>query len=332
MIFQKNNSAKHWPVSKPIFERPDHMSGLISGLISGHGPVGLASKPQAPCSQACGVFYSANGIEHDIGQDDSARLRLLFVSSMAITLVLASIILRGHFNLQMFNFQMGAEGRLLNFASAMDSFEQQGFGQQGLDKARGSFFHKLEKSKEGALSTQTAFISQIVGEHAVSQNQADKLAAIIVTESLGAGVDPLFTAALIKHESTFKNAAVSHMGAKGLMQILPNTAHHIAQKTGQSISSASSLLDPRTNIRLGLSYIKYLESMFGGNRRLALMAYNWGPGNVLTRLKQGSRVTPSVQAYADKVLRTHNDWMSSFKAHKAQLALATRSTDTPKIS
>jgi hypothetical protein len=84
-------------------------------------------------------------------------------------------------------------------------------------------------------------------------------------------VDPALVAAVIEQESRFKPRARSHVGARGLMQLMPRTGRWMG---------ARDLYDPEQNVDAGVKYIKYLEKRFNGNRKLVIAAYNGGEGNV----------------------------------------------------
>lgn len=93
-------------------------------------------------------------------------------------------------------------------------------------------------------------------------------------------VDSNLTAAVIKSESKFKHTALSHRGAVGLMQLMPDTAEWIAGQIGDKSYSVESLHEPDRNIRYGTWYLAELQREFKGNDVLALAAYNAGRGNV----------------------------------------------------
>lgn len=93
-------------------------------------------------------------------------------------------------------------------------------------------------------------------------------------------VDSNLTAAVIKSESKFKHTALSHRGAVGLMQLMPDTAEWIAGQIGDKNYSVESLHEPDRNIRYGTWYLAELQREFKGNDILALAAYNAGRGNV----------------------------------------------------
>ena len=80
--------------------------------------------------------------------------------------------------------------------------------------------------------------------------------------------------AVIRVESNFRPHAVSHAGAKGLMQLMPKTAASMG---------VSELFDPRQNILGGSRYLRVLINQFKGDAKLALAAYHAGPGIVSSR-------------------------------------------------
>lgn len=98
-------------------------------------------------------------------------------------------------------------------------------------------------------------------------------------------VDPLLVRAMIRAESGFRPAVVSHKGAVGLMQLRPDTAQEVAGKLGLSGFRPERLTDPETNIRLGTWYLAELLKRFP-DRRLALAAYNAGPTRVSGWMRQ----------------------------------------------
>lgn len=96
----------------------------------------------------------------------------------------------------------------------------------------------------------------------------------------GFRIDPALVYALTRLESNFDSAAVSPVGARGLMQIMPTTAQFI---TGDALYSAGRLHEPATNLELGQRYVTLLAKMDGISNDLMRMlaSYNWGPGNFL---------------------------------------------------
>jgi soluble lytic murein transglycosylase-like protein len=86
--------------------------------------------------------------------------------------------------------------------------------------------------------------------------------------------------ALIATESGFDAAAVSPKGAVGLMQVMPATAQRYGVTGDAKVPVGRKLADPRTNIRAGTLYLRYLIDLFPGRLELALAAYNAGEGAV----------------------------------------------------
>jgi soluble lytic murein transglycosylase len=94
-------------------------------------------------------------------------------------------------------------------------------------------------------------------------------------------VDPAVTLALIRQESSFDTGAASPAGARGLMQLMPNTAQTIARRIGEPTSLVALTTDATQNMRLGTVYLQDMLDQFGGSLPLALAAYNAGPNKVL---------------------------------------------------
>jgi soluble lytic murein transglycosylase len=85
---------------------------------------------------------------------------------------------------------------------------------------------------------------------------------------------------VIRQESSFDRAAVSHAGARGMMQLMVPTARETAGKLGTSYDLGRLTRDPDYNIMLGSAYFESLMSYWGGYAPLAVASYNAGPGNV----------------------------------------------------
>ncbi len=93
------------------------------------------------------------------------------------------------------------------------------------------------------------------------------------------GIDPYFVLAIIKAESSFNPKAVSNKGAKGLMQIHPDTGEWIAKNIGLDGYKEDVLLDPEINVRMACWYLNNLNKQFKDPVSV-LAAYNAGSGNV----------------------------------------------------
>jgi soluble lytic murein transglycosylase-like protein len=85
------------------------------------------------------------------------------------------------------------------------------------------------------------------------------------------GVDPRLLHAVIWQESRYKPTAVSHAGARGMMQLMPDTARRF---------KCDDANDPEANIEAGTKYLRWLLKRFDGDVVMALAGYNAGEGNV----------------------------------------------------
>lgn len=123
-------------------------------------------------------------------------------------------------------------------------------------------------------------------------------------------VDPALVAAVIEQESRFRKDARSHVGARGLMQLMPRTGRWMG---------ARNLYDPEQNIDAGVRYIKYLQKRFDGNVKKTIAAYNAGEGNV----KRYDGVPPfrETQSYVKKVMSNYekrNQQLKKFGAEQRE--------------
>jgi len=122
-------------------------------------------------------------------------------------------------------------------------------------------------------------------------------AKIIIEQSNKHSYDPFIIMTIVHHESRFNHMAVSKTGAIGLMQIQPTTAKYVMQKTNQEWLGAEELYKPHYNIRVGITYLKYLQSKFS-NMHDVFLAYNCGP----TKVKQ-NKIPHTAMRYANSIRR-----------------------------
>jgi len=135
-------------------------------------------------------------------------------------------------------------------------------------------------------------IYSIVKSHRRDITDAEtwRVSEVILEESSKRKIDPLLVLALIKVESGFRSTTVSPMGARGLMQIMPDTGrsltHTVGHEYGLRLTAfrPESLDDPLLNIRLGVHYLHDLKKQFQ-DISLALSAYNFGPAEIQNRLE-----------------------------------------------
>ena len=94
------------------------------------------------------------------------------------------------------------------------------------------------------------------------------------------GLDKAWVYGLIRQESRFIMDAQSHVGASGLMQVMPSTARYVAKKIGLTDFVVETLSDVRTNVMLGTNYLNMVIGGLDGSQVLATAAYNAGPGRL----------------------------------------------------
>uniref|UniRef100_E6QRE8 Lytic transglycosylase, catalytic n=1 Tax=mine drainage metagenome TaxID=410659 RepID=E6QRE8_9ZZZZ len=95
------------------------------------------------------------------------------------------------------------------------------------------------------------------------------------------GLNEAWVYGLIRQESRFISRAHSGVGASGLMQIMPNTAHWIARKLGIRHFHYNQLIEPDTSLKFGMYYLKTIQQRLGNSDLLATAAYNAGPNRAL---------------------------------------------------
>lgn len=133
-------------------------------------------------------------------------------------------------------------------------------------------------------------------ENDSDNNTTDRFDPIIQEAAIDSQIDPLLVRAVIKVESNFNPKAVSRKGARGLMQIMPDTARELR---------LDDPFSPKQNIAAGTKYLKQQLDSFG-DIKLGLAAYNAGPGRVTP---QGMiAYIPETQAYVARVMEYYRQY------------------------
>ena len=100
----------------------------------------------------------------------------------------------------------------------------------------------------------------------------------VVNQSQSIGLDPAYVYGLIRQESRFIMDARSHVGASGLMQVMPATAKWTAKKIGMTDFQPHMINQRDVNITIGTAYLKLALDDFEGSMAMAAAGYNAGPG------------------------------------------------------
>jgi len=138
---------------------------------------------------------------------------------------------------------------------------------------------------------------------------------IIRQQAADKNVDASLIAAVIYSESRFHDQT-SHAGARGLMQITPDTANEIEAKSGGTTFQLDDLSDPQVNISYGTFYLHELLVRYEGNKVAALAAYNAGPGNADSwggsEMSIDDIPTEETSGYVAEVLSKQQDYRGKY--------------------
>jgi soluble lytic murein transglycosylase len=154
------------------------------------------------------------------------------------------------------------------------------------------------------------------------------------------GLDKAWVYGLIRQESRFIQAARSHVGASGLMQLMPATAKEVARKIGMLDFSQARINEIDTNIMLGTNYLNMVLQSLDGSQPLATAAYNAGPGRpkawraTLTRPVEGAIFAETIpfaetRGYVKNVMSNATYYAALFE-NAPQSLKARLGTITPK--
>jgi len=163
---------------------------------------------------------------------------------------------------------------------------------------------------------------------------------IMQTATRPIGLDKAWVYGLIRQESRFIRSARSHVGASGLMQIMPGTATYVARRIGMAGFTLSSLNDIKTNITLGTQYLNMVLANLGGSQTLATAAYNAGPSrprqwrSTLSKPVEGAIFAETIpftetRTYVKNVM-ANTTWYAAMFENKPQSMKTRLGTVTPR--
>lgn len=142
-----------------------------------------------------------------------------------------------------------------------------------------------------------------------SDEEVNKLTEVIYSESKKYEYDPMFILAIILTESSFKKGQQSHVGARGLMQVVPFVGADVASRTGIEWEGSQTLFEPETNIKLGTFHL-FEQILKFGDLKKALLSYNLGE----TRLRDMIRKQrPLPIRYLNRVLENYKMLKETYK-------------------
>jgi soluble lytic murein transglycosylase-like protein len=146
----------------------------------------------------------------------------------------------------------------------------------------------------------------------IAEAEAWRIAETILEESSKRKLDALLISAVIQVESGFQDSAVSPSGARGLMQIMPETGRALTRALRHEMGVRAAAFKPEwldnpfVNIRLGVYYLHDLKKQFR-DLNLALTAYNFGPAEIQNRLENNLELSSE---YAGNVLQAYRNLKS----------------------
>lgn len=168
------------------------------------------------------------------------------------------------------------------------------------------------------------------------KDRIPEITQVLITESRKQELDPIFVLAVIQTESNFNTDARGTAGEIGLMQILPKTAEWIAKKYKMPWKGPNSLLDPVTNIQIGITYFAHLRDEFDSRAYHYLPAYNMGPKN----MRRVSRTIGSISAdgkiikrdYAMRVMKNYTGIYEQMVLEQKELVQFAKDNEVEQIT
>ena len=174
-----------------------------------------------------------------------------------------------------------------------------------------------------------AYLTRRLETHRAEQEAIDEQYPLMYEDAIRKtaseyNLSPSLIAAVIRNESSFRPSAESAVGARGLMQLMPDTAEWIAHKLRLDDYAFDQLYDPDTNIRFGCWYLNYLSSLFSGDPLCVVCAYHAGQGEIASwlsnplyssdgiSLNQNSLPEGPTKQYAGRVTRDYGIYQAKY--------------------
>ena len=179
------------------------------------------------------------------------------------------------------------------------------------------------------LSMMQAYLTRQAEKHlreewAIHNNYPISYRSLIEEWAASYNLNPAFVTAIIRNESSFQPTVESGVGARGLMQLMPDTAEWIAGKLKTSGYSFERMYDPGSNIQFGCWYLNYLAGLFHGDPVCVACAYHAGQGQVTAwlsdarfsrdgiKLDLASMPDGPTKNYAGKVIKAYGIYQSLY--------------------
>ena len=193
-----------------------------------------------------------------------------------------------------------------------------------------------------ALMLMSAYLTRCAEQHALEQANIDYQYPLLYRDLIEKyasenNLSPAYVSSVVRNESSFRPTVQSGDGARGLMQLMPDTAEWIARKLQISGYAFERMNDPESNIHFGCWYLNYLSKLFLGDPVAVTAAYHAGQGQVKTWLsdpllsEDGYTLTLSAlpegptKNYAGRVTRDYGIYQKKYFSPDQLSVLADRS-------